>query len=322
MRYANKMASSNRASSPPPESFSNPVRTSTAPSSLNSSKYKDKVKQLSAFSGWTLGRRPDEPRNPRQPKHSKSRRRKSKRRSVDPATIGSSQQGPNPLSTHPEYLERRSDFSDDERSTDAESVSSSSSSAASVSLGPSDEITLRLHELATILRSSDRNVLQKAIQHIQDQDREIRKAVTMIAKMHKADKHKRDDSHFINLTKTLRVLIENWSRTQKIVGPNPRLAARQGFTEIFRDTPSSSISLGTTVNIGLNHAWYLSGKNEDIAKVMQAYLWSVLMRYVFGKNQWASEPDACINLLAIVSPREFKSVGPETTIGYLTHTFC
>lgn len=70
----------------------------------------------------------------------------------------------------------------------------SSSSEGSVASIPSDDFTSRIRELATRVSSEDdRYLLEKVGQHIQDKDREMRKAVTTIAKMHKADNHKRDD---------------------------------------------------------------------------------------------------------------------------------
>ena len=263
-------------------------------------------------SGW-FGWKGNESRNTKQSRHSRSKRKKSKRGSVDPASSASSRPDQGLEPTYPVDFEIRRGFSDDERSVDSVQTLSSDSSNASIASASSDELPARLHQLSASASGRGKHVLRKAIKYMQEQDREIGKLVTTIAKMHKADIHKRDDSHFMKSTKTLRAVVENWSRTQQIITPNPKPEARASIAEIL-NTPKSSAYSDATRKIGPNYARYLAGTEEDVAKVMQAYLWVMLVRYVFGRNEWAGKPETYANLKAAILPSKSQADRCECSI--------
>ena len=59
---------------------------------------------------------------------------------------------------------------------------------------PSDDISSKFRELAARTKNQDDiRLLSNVVEHMHNKDREMRKAVTAIAKMHKADNQKRDD---------------------------------------------------------------------------------------------------------------------------------
>jgi hypothetical protein len=239
------------------------------------------------------------------PKHKRSQ--KSKHGSADPTAKGPNQRDLSPSFGQPIEIERR-DFSDNENPQTGSDLASSYSADSMVSI-PSDDFPSRLQELGRRVNEEDRDLLKKVARYIQDKDREMRKAVTTIAKMHRTDGQKRGDIYFIKLTKTLRVLIENWSMTQNIFFPSSKSGIKTIFAELF-NTSSSSTHLETLRSIGPNYTQYLA-RTEDIPRLMQAYLWAVLEREIFGRYQWAGDTKTYIDLKAAVSPRKCKPSASE-----------
>ena len=183
--------------------------TGASSSAVLSSRYKDRDMadkrhpKLSWFAGMT---RRDRGNEHRKPKGSGKSRDKQNQRPAQESVDSMDR-----ASAEPELIE----------SEELESSSSKSSGSSS------DEFPSKVRALASRTSSQgDRRFLEKVGQHIHDQDREMRKMVTLIAKMHEADKQKRDDRYFVKETKTLRVVIENWSKTQTVFRPSSIADAR------------------------------------------------------------------------------------------------
>ncbi len=241
----------------------------------------------------------DEPRKPRQLDRQKHRRsRRSARDFVDPADKESSQQDLVSSTRQRSETEGARETSDDQDSLPELKKLTSSSSADSMVSTPSDVFSMKLRELEARVKSEDdRNLLRRIEQHIHDKDREMKKAVTTIAKMHKADNQKRDDRYFVKSTKTLRVLVENWSKRQRVVGASSK-------PDIIRFFNASSSAYGEILrSVGPRDPSYLSAAG-DMSALMQAYLWLFLEQEVFGKFRWAGDPETYIKLEAVISPRK------------------
>ena len=239
--------------------------------------------KLSWFAGTTKRDRGDEPR-----KHKRSGR--PKHRQNQRSTYSS-----------PERLDRGST---QQKLIGSEELASSSSEGSVASI-PSDNFTSRIRELATRVSSEDdRYLLEKVGQHIQDKDREMRKAVTTIAKMHKADNQKRDDRFFVKQTKTLRAVIENWSKTQTILHPSLKADAKAKLLRI-----SKFVEILESVGLSTDHHF---GTGSDVSRLLQAYMWAVLEREVFGRYRWAGDANTIVDFKAAVVPRKCRlSVPPR-----------
>lgn len=254
--------------------------------------------------------RGDEPRKSRQlDKQRHKQRRKSPSDVGDPADAVYTQRNLVSSTGKRSETEGGGDFSGEEHSlADLEELTSSSS-ADSIASTSSDDLPSKLREFAArVKREDDRNLLRKVEQHIHDKDREMRKAVTTIAKMHKADTQKRDDRYFIKSTKTLRVLVENWSKTQKTVGPSFNADAKANLIRII-NASSPSTDVETFRPVGTQYTQRLATAG-DIPRLMQVYIWVFLNREVFGRFRWASYPDKFIDLDAAVSPRKCNRPAP------------
>ena len=286
----------NRSPSPPP---SRPVdRTGTTSSTSSKNRDREEPEGQIGFLKWAAGRiggrrdRVDEMRRPKQsdrPKHRRSRR--------------PSHRLTNPVNR--EYPKRDSNYPTRPGSeSDDDSSQISSSSADSRNSAPSDNLSSRLYEMATRTKDEDDIILlQEAGKHIHNKDREMRNAVTTIAKMHRADNQKRDDRSFIQQTKTLRYMVENWSKTQKTINISSPADAKANFTRLFNALSLSSTNVKILKSIGSNYTQYLVTAG-DVSKLLQAYLWAVLEQEVFGRFRWLGFPNAFVDLKAIVFPSE------------------
>ena len=181
----------------------------------------------------------------------------------------------------------------------------SSSSEGSLTSIPSDDVASRIRVLATKVSSEDdRSLLEEVEQYIEDQDREMKKLVTTIAKMYRADTQKRDETYFVKQTKTLRIEIENWSKTQTSFGPGSKADAK---TELLRlsSNPSSSGFFEIFKSTGLNISRYFA-MGGDVSRLLQAYMWAIIEREVFSKSRWAGDTKTFVVLKAAVVPRKCR----------------
>lgn len=301
----------NKNVSPPPFRPPDKVSISSA-----SSKHKDrerdseKTGRQNSYIGWFAGPlakrrdRADESRKLRQadkPKHRRSQR--SIRNDAGLNDRGSTQRDSKYYTERHFESERGKEFSDGEDPLREPEELSSSSSTESIDSTPSDDFSSRLRELARRMNDEeDIHLLEKVERHLKDKDREMRKAVTTIARMHTADNHKRDDRFFITLSKTLRVLVQNWAETQKPISPSSRALAKAKLTRLF-NAPSFSTHVETMKSIAPKSTGYLVTA-DDVSRSMQAYLWAVLDREVFGRFRWAGNSNTYLDLQAAVFPCE------------------
>ena len=104
-------------------------------------------------------------------------------------------------------------------------------------------------------------------------------------------------------------MVENWSETQKTINTSSPEEAKAIFTRLFNASSSSSTNEETWRSIGPKYTWYLT-TSRDVSILLQAYLWAVLEREVFGIFQWAGDADAFIDLKAVVFPRKYNYLTP------------
>ena len=291
--------------------------------SSTSSRHKDremdreKTGRQSSYVGWFAGPlakrrdRADETRKLRQP--GTRERRRSQRSIRDSAGLtdrGSTQRESKYYTERQFESERGKEFNDGEDLLTEPEELTSSSSTESVASTTSDDFSLRLRELAARVDSGeDRHLLEKVERHLKNKEREMRKAVTTIARMHTADNHKRDDRFFISLSKTLRVLVQNWAETQKIISPSSRALAKSKFTRLF-NASSSPINVKTMKSIAPMSTGYLVTA-DDVSRSMQAYLWAILEQEVFGRFRWVGNSNSFVDLQATVFPCKCKSLVPQ-----------
>lgn len=118
------------------------------------------------------------------------------------------------------------------------------------------------------------SALQKYVRDLQlqikEKDRQVNRLVKDLSHIQKADAYSRDDWHFIHLVQKLRELIKNWSRMQKFQSSHLHSATR-------------AISI-----VGSSYRLFLSNP-QDIARLVQAYVWIQLQNHVFNRHQWAGD---------------------------------
>lgn len=212
---------------------------------------------LRMFSGGrNIARKPTSDRR----KHSKRGRHSTKRR-VRRSRLGSMEdhgddeetdgvpRAPRPPANDDEPEEEPSD------SIDASSPDEDHGSALNPPEGYSS--AFRVH-----MRDLERQVKEK--------DRQVSRLVRDLSHIQKADSHSRDDSHFIDLVQKLRELVKNWSRTQKHQRNHLSSATRE-------------LSI-----VGPSYKFFLA-HSQNVAALIQAYLWIQLQNHVFKLHRWAGD---------------------------------
>ena len=197
-----------------------------------------------------------------------------------------------------------------ERSSSTRDLSPSDSDSATSSTDDSaDEISLEvllsgLRDLSKELPREKRSIPERIAYGIKMQERSRRTLLASITKMHKADSYKRDDTHFGERVKVLRHMIENWSKTQRKVSSNMKLWSSDTLLETF--ALYSSTETKTFGHIALQYFQHTARTEDDLARILQTYIWTVLMKCVFGKYQWSGNVDAYTALATAIAPSKSK----------------
>lgn len=105
---------------------------------------------------------------------------------------------------------------------------------------------------------------------IKEKDGQINRLVKDLSHIQKADNYSRDDWHFIHSVQKLRELIKNWARMQKFQRSHLHSATRE-------------ISI-----VGSSYRLFLTNPQE-IAKLIQAFVWIQLQDHVFKLHRWAGD---------------------------------
>ena len=203
-------------------------------------------------------------------------------------------------------IEKRSSSGDDESTTSGSEHSQSSSDESSVDSISLENVQSNLQDIARELPYEARFLVKDVMTYIQRQDHEVRRAVTTITKMHKADSWKRDDTHFSRQAKVLRTVIENWSKTQNITqnittGRDFGSRTKTALAEVLYPSPRSA-EVGILGLVAPRYPEYLTGGNTELIMVMRAYLWAALMLEVFGRFRWAGSEQSYIDLASTIAP--------------------
>lgn len=153
---------------------------------------------------------------------------------------------------------KRGESDDESEEEQLDSINASSSeddhlSASTPPEGSSSELRMQVRDLQ---------------RQIKEKDRQVKRLVRDLSHIQTADGYARDDPHFAHLVRKLRELIKNWSRTQK-----------------FQPSPLSSAHRELSI-VGSSYKLFLTNP-QDIAGLIQAYVWIQLQHHVFNLHRWA-----------------------------------
>ena len=153
-----------------------------------------------------------------------------------------------------------------EASDEYESEEKSSDSIASSSEDDDLLALTRTERYPSKYRTHVRN-----LQHeVQEKGRQINRLVRDLSRIQRADSYCRDDWHFIDMVQKLRELVKNWSRMQK-------------FQRHHLNTATRELSI-----VGSSYKLFLANP-QDIARLIQAYVWIRLEDHVFKLHRWAGD---------------------------------
>lgn len=169
-----------------------------------------------------------------------------------------------------EDLDYDGDTDEELRARTRDEYESEEESSDSIDASPSEDDDVSALTRTKRYPSKYRTRMRNLEHELQEKGRQINRLVRDLSRIQRADSYCRDDWHFIDMVQKLRELVKNWSRMQK-------------FQRHHLNTATRELSV-----VGSSYKIFLANP-QDIARLIQAYVWIRLEDQVFKLHRWAGD---------------------------------